>query len=339
MCSNQWSARVVFSISRREWEFLWFNLVHRDETESSWHLLSGFETRPRVPDTYSRASRRDRDLLSSLSGIETRTRIPLIWSRFSRQDREFWNSPSFPEIRIERHHYFACNFWEANFIKWRAPHFARCARLTWITWLPCISSIAFIPCLICITFITWLSITSLNSLLIRIFKMYNLPIEANLWSDSKKKWLPCVSDFEAYWLASKWLRWKIDYLDTRAVIKYKIEATESGLVLISIKDILSKGSNSNISAFYSSPIYSSSSRSSKNKSRSFSIITLDIFSVEEAKTKILTILPSIWEISRLKHPLYALVYAAKGPFVLYKINNIIFENGKKNCTFLVGWLP
>ena len=215
------SARVVFSISRREWEFLWFNLVHRDETESSWHLLSGFETRPRVPDTYSRASRRDRDLLSSLSGIETRTRIPLIWSRFSRRDREFWNLPSFPEIRLERPHYFACNFWEANYIKWRAPHFARCARLTWITWLPCISSIAFIPCLICITcitFITWLSITSLNSLLIRIFKMYNLPIEANLWSDSKKKWLPCVSDFEAYWLASKWLRWKIDYLESRAVI-------------------------------------------------------------------------------------------------------------------------
>jgi len=102
--------------------------------------------------------------------------------------------PSFPEIRLERPHYFACNFWEANYIKCRAPHFARCARLTWITcitWLPCISSIAFIPCLICITcitwitcitFITWLSITSLNSLLIRIFKMYNLPIEANLVS-------------------------------------------------------------------------------------------------------------------------------------------------------------
>ena len=193
----------------------------RDENESFSDSISFIETRPRVPDTYSRASRRDRDLLSSLSGIETRTRIPLIWSRFSRQDREFWNSPSFPEIRIERPHYFACNFWEANYIKWRAPHFARCARLTWITWLPCISSIAFIPCLICITcitFITWLSITSLNSLLIRIFKMYNLPIEANLWSDSKKKWLPCVSDFEAYWLASKWLRWKIDYLESRAVI-------------------------------------------------------------------------------------------------------------------------
>ena len=46
--------------------------------------------------------------------------------------------------------------------------------------------------------------------------------------------------------------------------------TESILVFMSIKDILSKGSNSNISAFYYSPIYSSSSRSSKNKSRSFS---------------------------------------------------------------------
>ena len=39
-----------------------------------------------------------------------------------------------------------------------------------------------------------------------------------MWSDSKKKWLSCVSDFEAYWLASKWLRWKIDYLESRAVI-------------------------------------------------------------------------------------------------------------------------
>ena len=124
----QWSARVVFSISRREWEFLWFNLVHRDETESSWHLLSGFETRPRKNFLQSRASRQVRDLLSSLSDFETRTRIPLIWSRFSRRDREFWNLPSFPEIRLEQPYYFACNFWEANYIKYRAPHFARCAR-------------------------------------------------------------------------------------------------------------------------------------------------------------------------------------------------------------------
>ena len=126
---TQWSARVVFSISRREWEFLRFNLVHRDETENSWHLLSGFETRPRKNFLQSRASRRDRDLLSSLSGFETRTRIPLIWSRFSRRDREFWNLPSFPEIRLERPHYFACNFWEANYIKCRAPHFARCSPI------------------------------------------------------------------------------------------------------------------------------------------------------------------------------------------------------------------
>ena len=114
----QWSARVVFSILRREWEFLQFNLVHRDETENSWHLLSGFETRPRKNFLQSRASRRDRDLLSSLSGFETRTRIPLIWSCFSRRDREFWKLPSFPEFRLERPHYFACNFWEANYIKW-----------------------------------------------------------------------------------------------------------------------------------------------------------------------------------------------------------------------------
>ena len=50
-------------------------------------------------------------------------------------------------------------------------------------------------------------------------------------------------------------------------------------------------------------------------------------------------------------PFHALVYAAKGPFVLYKIYNITFEHGnappspprlnnvKKNCTFLAGWLP
>ena len=61
-------------------------------------------------------------------------------------------------------------------------------------------------------------------------------------------------------------------------------------------------------------------------------------------------LPSIWDIFRLKHPFYALVYAAKEPFVLYKIHNIIFEHGfdpppprlnnvQKNCTFLKGWLP
>ena len=64
-------------------------------------------------------------------------------------------------------------------------------------------------------------------------------------------------------------------------------------------------------------------------------------------------LPSIWDISRLKYPFYALVYAAKafgkGSFVLYKIYNIIFEHGndpaprlnnvKKNALFLFGGFP
>ena len=86
----QRSARVIFSISRREWEFLLLNLAHRDETENFWHLISGFETRPRKNLLQSRASRRDRDLFSSFSGFETRTRIPLMWSRFLRREREFW---------------------------------------------------------------------------------------------------------------------------------------------------------------------------------------------------------------------------------------------------------
>ena len=123
-CLDQWSARVIFSISRREWEFLQFNLVHWDETENSWHLLSGFETRPRKNFLQSRASRRDRDLLSSLSDFETRTRNPLIWSQFSRQEREFLKLPSFLKFRLERPHYFARNFWEANYIKDRVLHFA-----------------------------------------------------------------------------------------------------------------------------------------------------------------------------------------------------------------------
>ena len=83
------SARVIFSFSRWEWEFLLFNLAHRDKTENFWHLISGFETRPRKNLLQSQASRRDRDLLSSFSGFETRTRILLIWSRFSRREREF----------------------------------------------------------------------------------------------------------------------------------------------------------------------------------------------------------------------------------------------------------
>ena len=85
----QRSTRVTFSTSRREWEFLLFNLVHRDETRIFWHLISGFETRSRKILLQSQASRRDRDLLSSFSGFETRTRILLIWSHFSSWEREF----------------------------------------------------------------------------------------------------------------------------------------------------------------------------------------------------------------------------------------------------------
>ena len=67
------STRVTFSTLRREWEFLLFNLAHRDETRIFWHLISGFETRSRKILLQSRSSRRDRDLLSSFSGFKTRT--------------------------------------------------------------------------------------------------------------------------------------------------------------------------------------------------------------------------------------------------------------------------
>ena len=64
----------------------------RDENENFSDSISHIETRPRISDTQSQASRpgreknllqsmasrRDRDLLSSPSGFETRTRISLI---------------------------------------------------------------------------------------------------------------------------------------------------------------------------------------------------------------------------------------------------------------------
>ena len=112
---NQWSARVVFSISRREWEFLRFNLVHRDETENSWHLLSGFETRPRKNLLQSRASRRDRDLLSSFSGFETRTRILKV--------------AIFPWIQAWTASLFCRQFLGGCYINCRALHFAWCSLI------------------------------------------------------------------------------------------------------------------------------------------------------------------------------------------------------------------
>ena len=78
-----------FLISRREWEILLLNLAHRDETESFWHLISCFETRPRKNVLQSGVPRWDRDLSSTFSGFETRSRIPLIWSQFSWREREF----------------------------------------------------------------------------------------------------------------------------------------------------------------------------------------------------------------------------------------------------------
>ena len=85
----QRSARVIFSISRREWEFLLLNLVHRDETENFWHLISCFETRPRKNVLQSRVSWRDREFpwsdlgfrdkidnsIDLISVFETRMRI------------------------------------------------------------------------------------------------------------------------------------------------------------------------------------------------------------------------------------------------------------------------
>ena len=85
----QRSARVIFSISRREWEFLLLNLAHRDETENFWHLISYFETRQRKNVLQSRASRsRSRFIINILrlrdesensldliSVFKTRTRI------------------------------------------------------------------------------------------------------------------------------------------------------------------------------------------------------------------------------------------------------------------------
>ena len=59
---NQWSARVVF-----------FNL----------------ETRPRIPDTYSQASRRDREKISFNLGHRDEIEIYYSHSQASRREREF----------------------------------------------------------------------------------------------------------------------------------------------------------------------------------------------------------------------------------------------------------
>ena len=73
--SNHRSMRATFSTSRRDWEFLQFNLAHWDETRLFWHLILGFDKRSRKSLLQSRASRRDLDLLSSFSGFKTRMRV------------------------------------------------------------------------------------------------------------------------------------------------------------------------------------------------------------------------------------------------------------------------
>ena len=63
---NWWQsvARSLFQFSRRDREFLSFNLM--------------FETRTRISFSQSRASRRVREFLFSISGFETRTRIEIM---------------------------------------------------------------------------------------------------------------------------------------------------------------------------------------------------------------------------------------------------------------------
>ncbi len=76
--SRQRSARSIFQLSRREREFLIFNLAHRDETENFCHLISCFETRPRIISfnlshrdeigiyfSQSQTTRREREFLKS----------------------------------------------------------------------------------------------------------------------------------------------------------------------------------------------------------------------------------------------------------------------------------
>ena len=61
----------------------------RDENESFSDSISFIETRPRVPDTYSQASRRDREKISSNLGHRDEIEIYYLHSHVSRREREF----------------------------------------------------------------------------------------------------------------------------------------------------------------------------------------------------------------------------------------------------------
>ena len=64
--SPQWQcpARGLFQLSRRDREYLSFNLVLRDGIENFFLSVSCFETRSRFSFFQSRASRREREFLS-----------------------------------------------------------------------------------------------------------------------------------------------------------------------------------------------------------------------------------------------------------------------------------
>ena len=61
----------------------------RDENESFPNSISFIETRPRVPDTYSQASRRDREFLTLTLGHRDEIEIYYLHSQASRREREF----------------------------------------------------------------------------------------------------------------------------------------------------------------------------------------------------------------------------------------------------------
>ena len=72
--SKNFLPRSIYSISRRE--FLLFNLTHRDETRI-FDTQSQALRQDRENVLQSQASRRDRDLLSSITDFEIRTRIKI----------------------------------------------------------------------------------------------------------------------------------------------------------------------------------------------------------------------------------------------------------------------
>ena len=68
----------------------------RDENESFSGSISHIETRPRISDTQSQASRRDREKISSNLGHRDEIEIYYLHSQASRREREFpWSNLGF----------------------------------------------------------------------------------------------------------------------------------------------------------------------------------------------------------------------------------------------------